>query len=705
MKSQNFKIFFLVVGLIFTGHAYSVEYQNSEIEKNIENAYGVAKTLVLWKKELEPVYFNEDSPLAPKTPFDSKDPLPKMFDNAANICMRVSGIKFSKTKNEEPSDSELKAVPCNESQWINKVEINWKELEDFKATAGSGYCPSTSIDKGWYEFTYGKVDLSKDSDFQTSYEINPNFDTDRTLTHEIGHIIGFGHSNEPLSVMYANPYNFTLFPQPDDIKATQVMYGKNSQFVDRASLGMEWGIPQRFTASELFDTYPVSETTRYPGFYFYDASASEWRTDLGKFSIFAESNLKKGSFHFYGWVNRFESQSDAEKERIYQVFLTDEYGIPIFVTSHNQACLYWREVSGDNYCRIAFGIPISSNKLLSIGSKSYRVFILSNKEIVFEDEIVVDANPTNPVNDNPEVKIKINNKNQPNTIELSINAKDDNSQLFESILWGLGAEGQLSQEDAYHKWPEGVDNIYKNTGDITYSFSHLGWHQLMLETYDAEVRYGRDSDGQRDDDNVNEGGGYAGGGFQTLSKIVLHAPLSEYPIRTYISDTNNVYIEQPTKNYLSAGNVIKIKDPSVSSAEIWYATTTDNDWASNDNSLSFSINDFINIVTKIEADELDIGAEIEFYVAIKSKTESGVKLYFMNDDRTLSKWNGSINRLEPVWVMKESENLPAYRRVWDFEVIQGQMNAGEHTFFVGYRNKEIDGPIHVHPKGFKITVN
>ena len=30
---------------------------------------------------------------------------------------------------------------------------------------------------------------------------------DQTMIHEVGHVIGLGHSDDPVSLMYANPYN------------------------------------------------------------------------------------------------------------------------------------------------------------------------------------------------------------------------------------------------------------------------------------------------------------------------------------------------------------------------------------------------------------------------------------------------------------------------------------------------------------------
>ena len=81
-------------------------------------------------------------------------------------------------------------------------------------------------------FTSGKIRIS--TSIGANIQFNPN-----TLTHEIGHLLGLDHSDNPYSIMFANPYNTapTLAPYKlygDDITTCANLYGSKGIQTDPA---------------------------------------------------------------------------------------------------------------------------------------------------------------------------------------------------------------------------------------------------------------------------------------------------------------------------------------------------------------------------------------------------------------------------------------------------------------------------------------
>jgi len=665
--------------------------------KEVDKAYGIDEILMRWDSSIQLVYSTLNSPLAPEG-FSSADPLPGWIENAANIWERVSGVTFNPIFINDDVVPETDVTSC--AEFDRAVSITWEEQESSKATAGPRAC-GYDLDKGRYEVLDGAIKLNIDADWSLSYAINRNYDTDKALTHEIGHLIGLGHSNSPISMMYANPYNYINLPQQDDIRALQVMYGRGRAFVDPPSLALEWGLPQRFSENKIFETLPEPTNTEVPGLYFYNQDLEEWETGRGKFQNLSKEDFLAGNFYFIGWTDLYVDQASADVERDYEIHFTDEYGNSIRSTKYRTECRYFRVIEDDGWCSIGILRTIPSKSMLSVGGAIKKYFILSDNKIIFEEEISVDQDNL-AINDSPSSTIKITQGKNDQELVFKVSAEDSGENDLQVTLMPPGKRNR--DGDSY--FDTSVVASLENGASINMpiNLGGTGWHKFFVDVSDTELRYGLNAEKETDDGNTTSGGSYAGSGFQTLSRLVVHTPLDDFPIRSYIVDTNNVYIEQPSTEYISAGRAIKIKDPSPTAAQISFSTAKNNDWSIGNNPKEFSTNDFINLVAKIDADELDIGSEVEFFIALKSKNTSGTRLYYMNSDRTLTSWNGSIPRLEPIWTMKESDNLPSYRKVWDFEVVQGQMNEGEHTFFVGYRNSEVDGPIHVHSKGFKIRV-
>lgn len=96
--------------------------------------------------------------------------------------------------------------------------------------------PATLTDLGFHPYLDGTLRLNPgvfalvggESPADVSNNFRAFLDT---VLHEVGHLIGLGHSDEPKSRMYANPYNSLPGLKQDDIDACRSMYGfPNLQF-------------------------------------------------------------------------------------------------------------------------------------------------------------------------------------------------------------------------------------------------------------------------------------------------------------------------------------------------------------------------------------------------------------------------------------------------------------------------------------------
>ncbi len=101
------------------------------------------------------------------------------------------------------------------------VVVGWDILDfGIAGRAGPDYGNLSLIDRdtrarlGYWPYLDGKVRFS----------LNHSIPADSTVIHELIHLLGFGHSETPLSIMNTTLHRFDV-PQQDDLDALQALYG------------------------------------------------------------------------------------------------------------------------------------------------------------------------------------------------------------------------------------------------------------------------------------------------------------------------------------------------------------------------------------------------------------------------------------------------------------------------------------------------
>lgn len=135
--------------------------------------------------------------------------------------------------------------------------VGWTDFgsPDFHA---KGFHRSTSSSTSYAPFTGGGTQINiSNPDWRRLLD---NGTALGTFQHEIGHSLGLAHSDEPTSIMFANPYNTSRYEtrlQGDDIAACAELYGGRG-LIDQADLRaapVVSGIPLQ---ANVLSTKPVS---------------------------------------------------------------------------------------------------------------------------------------------------------------------------------------------------------------------------------------------------------------------------------------------------------------------------------------------------------------------------------------------------------------------------------------------------------------
>ena len=120
----------------------------------------------------------------------------EILDNAASEWEKVSGIRFLILDPDSSIEDDSAVLPQLQD---GLVRVSWLPTDSFAGRASPEYGPIDAA-FGHRPFVDGRVELSSDAGAFPDEEV-----LKRVLVHELGHLAGLGHAENPNTVMYANP--------------------------------------------------------------------------------------------------------------------------------------------------------------------------------------------------------------------------------------------------------------------------------------------------------------------------------------------------------------------------------------------------------------------------------------------------------------------------------------------------------------------
>jgi hypothetical protein len=662
----------LLVALAFwdPGVVMAYEPAGSDYDRALDPALGIGAQFGRWDGLITLVY---DPDGAPDIFFNSDDVV-ALLEEAVGEWELVSGIRFQVSGVDSNAVNDDNAHP---DDLDGLVRVFWGTAGGAAGRAGPD-ADFYSQDKGFYPFIDGSVELNQDESLW-----NYKSELVGVLVHELGHLIGLGHSDNPDSAMYANPYNHLNHPRADDILAVRALYGNGT--LDLADV-----------------TQPVSRWVYQP----LPAAPASRVEFLFKANQFADS----GAFISVNSDTPVTNITNATTSSGFVRF--NPGGIGNFSNTQAisiDATVVYVDPMGYRYDQTDMTLSCSARSAcdggwVSIGSSAAMKTIPGDWMVYVED----DENGTNLL-ELPFTVSATTDYNKPPIAEVTVDPVSGTN--------GLGVKVSLLVTD-----PEGhdIDVIWHPHGDLgdqdgdgfldtevrdsaasgdlvqrNISFLSVDSHTLFVELVDDQARY----DGSQSESSV------AGRGFQNLIAITVNLPLINDDDVTIVSSfgevttgsngesPNNANSSQVISQIASAAtlNQITASDGTATTAGFGAGASAD---GGSTTATEFSAGQNITIAGSVTPQAGDVGKAGEIFVVLYTSTS----LSYMDVDGNYRQWGGSLKTIQPAL---ERTSLGSQETI---EVFSDTVQSGLYRIFLGYRLTE-GGPIHFNAKAFRINVN
>lgn len=625
-----------------------------DYRRDYDPALGINETFGRWNTTVRLVYDPDGAPAQ----YQNESKFLALLDEATQQWERVSGIRFDIL----PSDPNIRDdAGLFAFQQDKFVRVYWAATGGFAGLAGPEF-DDYSDNLGYFPFHDGDVKLNNDPSIW-----DEDGELVSTLVHELGHLIGLGHSDNPRSVMFANPYNNLRYPREDDIRAVQALYGPGDANLDPARPVSDWlyVVPTTVSsaAQALGNTF-VSLPTNIT------ASISTI-TD----STFDNQFVRVNSGEFNGGLALNAT-----------IVLVDPGGYLRSKTAWQLNC------PPANFCS-GGAVGLVRVDELKTYPGTWRILIVDESQGVLAARLIRSHSlmvaTTTDYNRAPMATVTVKDGGASTRVTLTVTATDKENNAIE-VIWH--PPGVRKDRDFDGFLDNEIAEALGSDGEAvqTIDFVRTGTHTLFVELRDNSVRY----DGSRPSSSSS------GDGFSNLLRLTLTLPLTPGGgVQTYA-----IYplVVTPSPAVITsvgaAQNMASVvtNTGSTTTAAFRLGASKDNGVTTG---TSFSTSDNLVIAGTVLPQAADVGKAVEIFTVIRSFTTGGESWSFRDSSGQYRPWPGvRIPDLLPAY---ESISMPASSA---YVVYTGALGPGDHRIFIGYRVKG-SNVLHYTGSAMRVLVN